>query len=79
MHCLSSGGQWAMEIVQWWALQLLKCTDSLPWGSEQCTSCNAQPHRPGAMGSETRAIVGSATREMQCLTAWGQSVVELVQ
>ena len=63
MHCLTAWGQWA--------LQLLQCTASLPGGSGQCNSCNAPPHCPGAVGSETSA--------MHCRTAWGQWAVQLLQ
>ena len=63
MHCLAAWGQWAM--------QLLQCTASLPWGSGQWNSCNALPHCLGA--------VGSATPAMHRLTAWGQWTVQLLQ
>ena len=53
-----------------WAVELLQCTVSLPWGSGQCNSCNARPLCLGAVGSGTRAI--------HCLTARGQWVVELL-
>ena len=53
------------------AVQLLQCTASLPWGSGQWTSCNALPHCPGAVGSETLA--------MHCLTAWGRRTVQPLQ
>ena len=52
-------------------MQLLQCTASLPGGSGQWNSCNALPHRLGA--------VGSATPAMHCHTAWGQWAVELLQ
>ena len=42
-----------------------------PGGSGKWNSCNALPHRLGA--------VGSATPAMHCHTAWGQWAVELVQ
>ena len=54
-----------------WAVQLLQCTASLPWGSRQCNSCNALPHCLGA--------VGSATPAMYCLTTWGQWTVQLLR
>ena len=47
-----------------WAVQLLRCTASLPGGSGQWNSCNTLPHCLGA--------VGSATPAMRCLTALGQ-------
>ena len=62
IHCLTARGQWAV--------QLLQCTASLPWGSGQWNSCNALPHCLGAVGSATPAI--------QCRTAWGQWAVELL-
>ena len=36
MHCLTTCGQWAVQLVQ--------CTASVPGGSGQCNSCNALPH-----------------------------------
>ena len=53
LHCLTSWGQWAFELLQY--------TASLYWGSGQCNSFNALPHYLGAVGSGTRA--------MHCLTA----------
>ena len=78
MHCLTAWGQWAV--------QLLQCTASLPWGSGQWNSCSALPHCPGAVGNGTPVVhcltalgaVGSATPAMQCLTALGQWAVELL-
>ena len=58
-------GQWAVQLLQctdcltaWgqWTVQLLQCTASLPGGSGQCTSCNALPHCPWAVGSATPAM-----------------------
>ena len=46
MHCLTAWGQWAV--------QLLQCTVSLPRGSGQCNSCNAQPHCLGAVAALLR-------------------------
>ena len=63
MQCLTARGQWAV--------QLLQCSASLPWGSGQWNSYNALPHCSGA--------VGSATPAMHCLTAWGQWAVQLLQ
>ena len=63
MNCLTAWGQWAV--------QLLQCTASLPWGSGQCNSYKTLPHCPGA--------VGSATPTMHCLTALGQWAVQLLQ
>ena len=63
MHCLTAWGQWAV--------QLLQCTASLPWGSGQWTSCNALPYCLGAVGSATPAIHGRI--------AWGQWEVQLLQ
>ena len=63
MHCRTAWGQWAVQLVQ--------CTASLPWGSGQWNSCNALPHCLGA--------VDSATPAMHCLTALGQWAVELLQ
>ena len=63
MHDLTALAQWAVELLQ--------CTAPLPGGSGQCNSCNARPHRLGA--------VGSATPATHCLTAWGQWAVQLLQ
>ena len=63
MPCLTTWGQWAVELLQ--------CTALLPGGSGQCNSRNALPHCMGAVGGGTPA--------MHCLTAWGQWVVELLQ
>ena len=79
MHCLTAWGQWAV--------QLLQCTASMPWGSGQWNSCNAPPQHLGAVGSATPAMhcltalgaVDSGTPAMHCLTAWGQWAVELLQ
>ena len=62
----SSSSSWGQ-----WAVQLLQCSGSLPWGSGQWNSCNALPHCPWA--------VGSATPAMHCPTAWGQWAVQLLQ
>ena len=43
----------------------------VPGSSGQCHACNALPHCLGA--------VGNATPAMHCLTAWGQSAVQLLQ
>ena len=48
MHCLTVWGQWAV--------QLLQCTTALPGGSGQRNSCNALPHRLGAVGIGTPAM-----------------------
>ena len=61
MHRLTGWGHWAV--------QLLQCTATLPWG--RWNSCNAVPHCLGA--------VGSATLAMHCHTAWGRWAVELLQ
>ena len=50
MHRLTAWGQWAVELVQ--------RTVSLLGGSEQCNSCNALPHRVGAVGNGTPAMCG---------------------
>ena len=50
MHGLTARGQWAMELLQRIA--------TLPGGSGQCNSCNALPHRLGAVGSGTPAMRG---------------------
>ena len=63
MRCLTALGQWA--------LQLLQCTASPPWGSGQWNSCNALPQGLGA--------VGSATSAKQCPTACRQWAVQLLQ
>ena len=63
MHCLTVPEQWAVELLQ--------CTTSLPWGSGQWNSCNALPHCLGA--------ADSATSAMHCLTALGQWAVQLLQ
>ena len=49
-HCRTGSGQWAVELLQY--------TASLPGGSGQCNSCNALPHRLGAVGSGTPAMRG---------------------
>ena len=54
MHYLSAWEQLSVPIPQ--------CTASLPRGRGQYNSCKALPHCSGA--------VGSATRAMQCHTAW---------
>ena len=51
MHCRSALGQWAVEI--------LSCTASLPWGSRKWKSCNALLHCLTAMGSTTPAMTAS--------------------
>ena len=63
MHCPTGWGQWAV--------QLLQCLASLPWGNRQRNSCNALPHCLGAVGSGTPA--------MHYLTAWAQWAVQLLQ
>ena len=55
MHRLTAQWQWGVELPQ--------RTASLPGGSRQCNSCNAPPHRPGAVGSGTPAMCGP--------TSWG--------
>ena len=54
-----------------WAVGLLQCSVSLPWGSGQCNSCNARPPYLGAVGS------GIPTRN--CRIAWGRPAVGLLQ
>ena len=51
-------------------MQLLQCTASPPKGGGQWNSCNALPHRLGAVGNATPAI--------HCLIAREQWVVELL-
>ena len=63
MHRPTAWGQWAVKLLQY--------TASLPGGSGQGNSCNAPPHRLGAMGSVTPAT--------NRLTAWGQWALELLQ
>ena len=63
MDCLTAFGQWAVELLQ--------CTASLPWGSGRVNSYNALPH--------CLVPVGSATPAMQCLTAWWKWAVQLLQ
>ena len=36
-----------------WAVQLLQCTPTLPWGSGRWNSYKALAHCPGGMGSGT--------------------------
>ena len=62
MHCHTTCGQWAVELLQ--------CTASLPGGSGQCNSCNALPHCLGAVGSGTPAP--------HCHTSLEQWAVELM-
>ena len=81
MHCHTTWGQWAVELLlctvillqgrRQMAAQLLQCTASVAGGSGQCNFCNALPHYPGAMSSGTPAIY--------CLTAWEQWAVGLLQ
>ena len=54
-----------------WAVDLLQYTAALPGGSGQWDSCNALPHRLGAVGSGPPA--------MQRRTAWGQWALEFLQ
>ena len=63
MYCLTAWGQWAVE--------LLLCTASLPWGSGQWSSRRTLPHCLGAVGSGTRVV--------HRLTAWGQSTLGLIE
>ena len=53
-----------------WAVQLLQRTASVPGASGQCNSCNALPHRLGA--------VGRGTPFMHCLNAWWRWAMELL-
>ena len=62
-YCLTSRGQWAVE--------LLSCTASLPWGIGQWNSCNALTHCVG--------VVSSASPSMHCRTAWRRWAVEHLQ
>ena len=79
MYCLNAWGQWAAELVQCTATLLegsrqWNSFNALPphcAGNGQCNSCSALPHFLGA--------VGSATRAMQCHTAWGRWAVEILQ
>ena len=48
VHCLIDGEQWAADVPL--------CTASLLGSSGQWKSCNALPHRRGAVGSGTSAI-----------------------
>ena len=75
-HCLgavdsATPAMRCLTVPEQWAVELLQCTTSLPWGSGQWNSCNALPHCLGAVGSGTPA--------MHCLTAWGQRAVDLLQ
>ena len=62
MHCLTTEGQWAA--------QLLWCTASLLLGSGQWSSCFALPQGLGAVGCGTPAT--------HCLTPWGQWGLQVV-
>ena len=55
MHRHTATGQWAMQLLQHMA--------SLPGGNRQCNSCNALPHRRGAVCGGTPAMRGP--------TRWG--------
>ena len=65
-HYHTSWAQWAVELMSctaslpWgqWAGQCLPYTATLPGGSGQWNSCNALPHRLGAVGSGTLAMCG---------------------
>ena len=67
IHCLTSPGQWAVEI--------LFNTASPPGGSGQWNSCNAPPHAP----PHCMWAVGSGTLAIHYRTARGQWAVELSQ
>ena len=68
MHCFTAWGQWALKLlpVGVWAVELLQCTAALLGGSGQLNSCNALPHRLGA--------VGSGTPTMHCLGGVGSAI-----
>ena len=76
LHCLgavdsATPAMRCLTVPEQWAVELLQCTTSLPWGSGQWNSCNALPHCLGA--------ADSATSAMHCLTALGQWAVQLLQ
>ena len=62
----------------------MQSSASMLGGSGQWNSCNALPPCPGAVGRVTAAksysnAAGSATPPINCLTAYGQWAVELLQ
>ena len=61
-HCGSSTTP-CLQLVRQWAAQILQFTASVRRASGQCSSCNALPHWPRAMGSASPA--------MHYHTAWG--------
>ena len=81
IHCLTTWGQWAMELLQ--------RTASLPRGTGQWSSCNAPadklegrevlprrwplPEKRTSYDALPKCLgaLGSATNAMHCLTAWG--------
>ena len=75
-HCLgavdsATPAMRCLTVPEQWAVELLQCTTSLPWGSGQWNSLNALPHCLGA--------AESATSAMHCLTALGRWAVQLLQ
>ena len=74
--CNTAWGQWAVKLLQRtatlhvdclsaqgkWAVEVLKCNASAPWGNGHCNSCDALPHRLGAVGCRTPAMRGPTSR-----------------
>ena len=58
------------QCLRQWAVQLLQCTASLPWGGGNRNPCNILPHSLWAVGNGTRA--------MHCHSAWRKWAVELL-
>ena len=78
MHCHAAWGHGALELVQCTAtlpggnaVEFLQGSGTLLGGSGQRKTCNTLPH--------CVRVVGSGTPAMQCLTAYGQWVVEPLQ
>ena len=69
MHCRSTQGQWAVELLQ--------CKASLPGGNRQSTACNALPHRLGAAPSGGSGWCNSCNALPQCLGPIGSGTLAM--
>ena len=47
-QCLAAWGQWAVQLVQ--------CTATAPWGGGQWNSCNARAHQLGTGNPAQEAV-----------------------
>ena len=63
MHCHTTWGQWA--------LQLLQCSASLLGGSGQCNCCDALPHCLGPVGSATPTVATASSAKITVAPAGG--------